>query len=193
MMVFVSLSKNTYMIRTILTIRFFLYLAVGILIIIFNTQLMDDIPQLVGSMMIIFGLEGIIKEIKLKTIDTEYTRFYDNEILIALAIVLFFIGDKDFEVSCTIWAVWSILREGRELAEEMHKRKISIASNLSILESVIVIILSIILIIDPIKHARSHIILLGVELILAVIFPTIDYYTSKYKKKKIEKAESAEE
>ena len=73
-----------------------------------------------------------------------------------------------------------------------HKRPAFI----SFIESVVVIILSIEMIVDPVEHhAHIHIILLGIELILEVIFPIFYGFLDKQIEKKLsaKEAKSTEE
>ena len=97
--------------------------------------------------------------------------FYAVEILLGLT-TLFFI--EEYETVCIIWAVWSILRESVELQEivsgELH---ISLGI-LSGVESVAVIVLSVMLMIEPGEHhAMIHSYLLCVELVLTGVIPMI--------------------
>ena len=91
---------------------------------------------------------------------------------------------------CIIWAVWAILREADEIAEYYELFKERIPCLLGFAESVVAIVFSITLIIEPGEHhAMIHMYLLIVELLSAVIFPQLRCVYVKYivKNKKHEK------
>lgn len=91
-----------------------------------------------------------------------------------------------------IWGTWSILREGDEITECVVRMTHKRPAFISFIESVVVIILSIEMIVDPVEHhAHIHIILLGIELILEVIFPIFYGFLDKQIEKKLSTKDAA--
>ena len=111
-----------------------------------------------------------------------HTKLFDCLIQIVFGIVILAVASirEDYETICIIWAVWSICREGEELAEDLERFKEHIPAYLNVIESIIVLVLSFMLIANPHpEHAKLHLILLGFELILGVVFPHVDYFFVK--------------
>ena len=94
------------------------------------------------------------------------------EILLGLIVLLFV---SDYTTICVTWAIWSILREALEVEEIISGliEKIPVVlSVISMIESIAVIILSTLLIVNPGEHhATIHSYLLSIELILTATIP----------------------
>ena len=150
--------------------------AIGaILLLIFNEFFLLNLRWFIGGLIVVYGTLGILA-LTLEKVKPIYEGhgflFYAVEILLGLT-TLFFI--EEYETVCIIWAVWSILRESVELQEivsgELH---ISLGI-LSGVESVAVIVLSVMLMIEPGEHhAMIHSYLLCVELVLSGVIPVIN-------------------
>ena len=66
------------------------------------------------------------------------------------------------------------------MAEDLERFKEHIPAYLNVIESIVVLVLSFMLIANPHpEHAKLHLILLGFELILGVLFPHADYFFIK--------------
>ncbi len=183
--------------KTYQYIKFFIFLTLGTLILIFNETLIGYIPHLVGSIMLLYGIEDSIVKLCLKEINEDIGKAIDNLLIIMLGIILFFLTDPSkFTIVCIIWSTWSILREGWEIKEKaIEKSNSLVLSIVNIIESIVVIVFAVMLIFSPTEHhAHFHIILLGIELILEVVFPAIDKYASKHfgKSKLLEKIQEKE-
>lgn len=150
-----------------------LYILAGIAILIWNETLQNYIALLVGSVMLFYAAEGIVLRIASGQAREHVLGFIDEVILLLLAILMFFVRGNLDKV-CVIWAIWSILREGEEMAVVLKKYRRKSVWIISLAESVIVIGLSSFLVLDPAVHVRSHIIILGIEMILEVLFPLLD-------------------
>ena len=167
-------------------IKFIFYMLLGLLVLIFNESLTDYIPLFVGSIMILYGVEDTILKLFLKEFREDITKSVDNLLIIMLGVILFFLNEEEHFVSvCIIWATWSILREEWEIKEKaIEKSNSLVISIVNIIESIVVIVFSIMLIFNPTEHhAHVHIYLLGIELMLEVIFPLLDELFSKCTKK----------
>lgn len=154
-------------------VKIAVYLAAGIVILIFNEALMDYIGPLVGGVMLLYALEGIAVRIGTGQAEKHLLGFIDEVILLLLAVLVILVRDN-LEKTCVIWAIWSILREGEEIAVVLKKYKRRSVWIISLVESVVVIGLSSFLVLAPMEHAHSHIIILGIEMILEVVFPLLD-------------------
>ena len=125
----------------------------------------------------------------IKGLVQEGTRFFDALILLILALVLFLVRDN-FEKCLIIFGAWMILEEGREITDcvilfKKHKYVV-----LDIVESIFIIVMSILLILNPTEHhAHIHIFILGAELLVEVAF----YYMYIYLDKKFANKEKHKE
>jgi len=165
-------------------IRYSIYGILGILVFIFNNQIPNCLGYVVGGVMLLYGIEGLIFDFKKSSIITKGTRFFTHLILVIMSFITMFIAKDDIKLVCYIWAVWSIDREAEEIDEKVldHLENIPVAI-INGLESLIVMGLSIMLIINPLEHMHSHIILLGIELLLEVVWNVIIDIQEKKKEK----------
>jgi len=160
------------------------YLTAGILIACFSEEMMDYAVALVGTVMTIYAVETIIISIFKKTVLHEDNELFEGLILCLLAIVLLFTDKNNLEKVCVIWAIWSILRETEEIKECLHinvykkpHAYTKAVNYVHIAESSVVIVLSLLMLLSPSeKTAHTHIILLGLELILEVAFPLVNSF-----------------
>lgn len=171
----------------------------AILILIFREFFVEYLRWFIGGLIVLYGLLGMlgIALEKVKPIyDGEGFLFNAVEILIGLTVLIFV---KEYSTVCIIWAVWSILRESVELKEivdgELHM-SLAIVSGL---ESIAIIVLSVMLITEPgHHHALIHTYLLCVELILTASIPMLNHYVFKkhgghHEEKDPEQPEKAEQ
>ena len=184
-------------------IRTAIYWALTALVIVFLASLaqIEVLRYFIGSLMIFYGAEEIvytaIKNKKHYSIHALYWNLV--EMLIGLTLVVFVeAGDVEvtYAVVCVSWAIWSILRETRELVEvteELKEHRLihsKIVAVMSILESLTVIALSLTMIIEPGEHhAKIHLYLLAVELFTKMLFPIIIYIAELVEEKKRKKGE----
>ena len=146
----------------------------AILLLIFNEFFLHNLRWFIGGLIVVYGTLGILA-LTLEKVKPIYEGhgflFYAVEILLGLT-TLFFI--EEYETVCIIWAVWSILRESVELQEIVSGELHLSMGVLSALESVAVIVLSVMLMIEPGEHhAMIHSYLLCVELVLTGVIPMI--------------------
>ena len=188
--------------RTIKTVKFISFIIWGILVFIFKDKIAaheETDPQLsflVASLMFAYSIFDIADLIEKKKTFKAHTSFFNCLIQIVFGIII--LADplirNNYQTVCIIWAVWSICREGQELAEDLERFKEHIPAYLNVVESVIVLVLSFMLIANPHpEHAKLHLILLGFELILGVLFPHIDYFFIKKHEEKEKALEQKEE
>ena len=184
-------------------IRTATYWALTALVIVFIATLaqIEVLRYLIGSMMIFYGVEEIIhtaiKSKKHYAINALYWNLV--EIIIGFTLIVFIeTGDVEvtYAVVCVCWAIWSILRETRELVEiteELKENKLIMCKTvavISLLESLTVIALSLTMMIEPGEHhAKIHLYLLAVELFTKVLFPILNYIAEHLEEKKKRKTE----
>ena len=172
--------------RSIKAVKFVMFVIWGILLFIFNDKIAEhetyNLAYLVASLMFAYSIFDFFDMLEKKKTLQAHTKLFDCiiQIIFGILILTTFKGETPelgYPTICIIWAVWSICREGEELAEDMERFKEHIPAYLNVIESLIVLVLSFMLIANPHpEHAISHIILLGFELILGVVFPHVDYF-----------------
>ena len=171
-------------------IKTILFTIIGILILIFNNVLIDYANYLIASVMIVYSLTDIIHKISSHEIKIEFSKFLNDFLIIILAVILVFLASpEEFVQLCIIWATWAILREEWEISEVLHRYRIKVLGIINILESLFAITISIIFIFSPtVEHLHTHIIILGIELILEVGFPILEKLFEKklHKEKEIQ-------
>lgn len=179
-------------------IRTAIYWALAILVVAFISHIaeIEILRYFIGGLMILYGVEEIIhavfKNKKHYSIHTLYWNII--EIVIGLTLVSFVeTGDVEvtYAVVCVAWAIWSILREARELvelAEELKHNKLiacRIVAIVNLAESLTIIALSLTMLIEPGEHhATIHLYLLAVELLTKALFPIINYVAERAHERK---------
>ena len=164
------------------TLRGLLFVTLGILTMVFAHQIMNNEGEslniVVGASILLFAFDSILmtalEKDRKKLIGEIVTS--TSMIIIALVILLAYNGNpNELIIICVLWGVWSILSEAKEIGEcliEFKENKIYSTAN--IIESVVLIIFSIFLILEPGEHhALTHVYLLGVEMILEAIWPIL--------------------
>lgn len=164
--------------------KLILFVVMGVLVLIFNKAIMHEegalINGIVGVVIAIYGLEGVVLPIATKKWREEKLDILNGAINLLIAITMIFLLEghpHELRVVCVIWSIWSIMREGEEIVEkgfeEIKEHPITSAVNFA--ESVVVIVFSVMLICardfhELEHHAHTHVILLGIELIIEVIW-----------------------
>ena len=166
--------------RTIIKYAFFILAGIGILV--FNEALMAWIPWLVAAVMLVYGFTGIEEWKDTPPEERHWLELIEDATLLLMA-GLMLVVREDFGKCCVIWAVWSILREGTEVSEVLEKYGDRTVVVVDLVESLIVVALSALLVIDPEEHAHRHVVLLGIELLLEAFFPMADAWMLRRKTK----------
>ncbi len=156
------------------------FLICGVLLFIFSEVFLENeyhlLPFLVGGVITFYGIEGIIMMTIKGEIKEEPVMFMNASVTLILGVIVLFFttGSENMLVIVSVlWSVWAIMRESEEISEKvLPNLNFKITSAINLLESVAVILFSVLLIITPVEHhVHSHIILLGIELILEVTWP----------------------
>ena len=147
------------------------------------------INGLVGAIIAIYGLEGILLPIFTKKIKAERVEMLNGAINVLIAVIMIFLLEGhpyELRIVCVLWCVWSIMREGVEIYEKVIEglRNHPITSTINLAESIIVIVFSIMLITakdahELEHHAHAHVILLGIELIIEVIWVYVGEFEAR--------------
>lgn len=171
------------------TIKFFLFIALGISIFFLMDTYVEHLRYFIGGLITLYGIDGFLLWLLEKDRHEKVHFIFKAAVQLILGICTLVLFDK-IETICVIWAVWAIMREADEISEYYELFKERIPCLLGFIESVVAIVLSITLIMEPGEHhAKIHMYLLIVELLTAVIFPQLRCAYVKYiaKNKKHEK------
>lgn len=174
--------------RIYFTIRLMIFTVIAVLIGVQAKFIIeaDVLHYLVSSVMILFGLEGIIypilKDHKKFYVDAQ---FYLGHVDLILGLVVI-IAIRQLDYVCMIWATWTIVREAFDLYEIGHKVMHRFPAVISLALSVIEIVFSIMMLLEATEHhALTHIYLLIPEFIINGLSPLIfDIHTKRSAKKK---------
>ena len=163
--------------------RLIVFIICAVLLLVFNEFFLENLRWFIGGLIVLYGTLGILALIlaKVKPIyEGQGFLFFAVEILLGLTTLCFI---KEYATVCVIWAVWSILRESVELEEIVERELHPSLAVFSGIESVAVIVLSVMLMIESGEHhAMIHSYLLAVELVLAALIPVINHRLMPEKK-----------
>lgn len=168
-----------------------LFVVLGVLILVFNEAIMEHsaiLNGVVGSIIALYGLEGVFLPIATKKVKAEKIEMLNGGIDILIAIIMIFLLEGhpyELRTVCILWSLWSIMREGVEIFDKgfVGIRNHPVTSVINIAESIIVIVFSIELICATDEtlhhHAHAHVILLGIELIIEVIWVYVGEFEAR--------------
>lgn len=178
--------------KTYHSIRLLFFVSLAVLVGVFAIPLAENLKYLVGSLMILYGLEGFLLPIirNPRKIFHEAS-FFSGVINILLGVVVI-AAVEEYSTVCIIWACWTIVREGfefYEMAEKFIEYRYPMV--ISFIESVVEIVFSIMLILHPHhEHALIHVYLLIAEFAVNGFSPCLFHL---FMKKKGTKEHSEEE
>ena len=170
-----------------LIIKFAIFTTLAILVFVFREKLVENLQPFIGSLMIFYGLEGILYEVLCHRLHFIHSsKSYLGLIELIFGTVLL-IAPLEYSFVCIIWATWSIVRESYELKEVVSDIKTIPPKILSGAESIAVIVLSVMLILEPTEHhALIHMYLLVVELVFNPFTVLLDELLIRLKEKREE-------
>ena len=169
------------------TIKYYLiklavFAILAVFVFIFRISLVEHLKYFIGGLMLFYAFEEILYIIIhhihhfLKE-DKVFLGFIE----IILGIVLLTV-EMSYASVCVIWATWSILRESYEIKEIFTELHHLVPKLISGLESIVVIVFSILLIMEPGEHhALIHMYLLLAELLITPLTPLLDELLTKKK------------
>ena len=172
--------------------KLIIFATMGVLVLVFNKAIMSNegalINGVVGAIIAIYGLEGLILPLVRKQWKEKQVVILNCAINILIAVMIFLLENHphEFRVVCIIWSIWSIMREGEEIVEKGFGgiKEHPITSIVNFAESIVVIVFSVMLICakdfyELEHHAHAHVILLGIELIIEVVWVYIADFEAK--------------
>lgn len=173
-----------------LLIKLAVFTTLAVFVLIYREKLVENLQPFIGSLMIFYGLEGILYEVLCHRLHFIHSgKSYLGLIELIFGTVLL-IAPLEYSYVCIIWATWSIVRESYELKEVVSDIKSIAPKILSGAESIAVIVLSVMLILEPTEHhALVHVYMLVVELVLnpaTVLLDELFVHLKEKKKAEIE-------
>lgn len=174
--------------KVLITVKSILYFIFCIVLFFIHENFVQNLRSFIPVVMIVYGVfEIVIGLMREKKKFLTHHAFYFGCIEFVIGyVMLFFI--TDYTEVCIIWALWSILRESLEIEEVVERLKEGIPAFISIIESVVIIVFSILLLIEHGEHhAHIHAYLLSVELFVTALIPLSDPYLKKRIKRRKEK------
>lgn len=174
--------------------RIIVYFIVGIYIILGSYFFIDTIKNylnlLVGISLFYDSTAAEISSIKRKAYNQEENHIGTHFISMIFSFIIilskYIFKDESFYIICSLWGVSAIINGSVRLNISVHKiahKKFKGIEIIETLEAIIEIALSVFLILDPIEHLHSHLLLLGLSSILVAIILTVheikNYYLYK--------------
>lgn len=167
--------------------KLIVYIILGVLVFVFREHHINNLRFFIGFLIILYGLDGFVFSIlfsRKNILHESKTYLAGVELLFGIILVSVPVA---FEYVCVLWATWSIVRESYEIKEIVTELKAVTPKILSGIESIVVIVLSVMLICDPGEHhAMTHLYLLIIELVLSPFIPLLDNSITFYKNQKKE-------
>lgn len=179
------MNKKNYI--TYYAIKTAIFAVLAVLVLVFKDAFVEHLKTFIGALMVLYGVEGVLVDLLFHRehfFDEGKTYLGFIELLFGIVLLC---ASLKFEYVCIIWATWTIVRESYEIREVIVEIKSIVPKLLSGTESLAVIILSVMLLLNPNEiHALIHVYLLAVELILSPLCVLLDELILGYKEKKIE-------
>ena len=174
-----------------LFVKLGVFAALAVCIFIFREALIEHIKFFIGGLMLIYGVEEILFEVLFHGKNfwkCEKTYLGFVELILGTTLFFYPLGEEAEAVmamTCVIWAAWSIIREAFEIRELVVEIKSVALTIISGIESIAVIVLSVMLILEPGEHhAMIHLYLLLAEFILTPLVPLLDEIIEERKSKR---------
>ena len=166
-------------------IKLVIFVTFSVLIFVYKDSLLINLKYLVSSLLIAFGVENIVLLSVLKKKEClKESKFAFGFIQLLLGLVVLF-GVNNFSGVCVVWAVWSISRESYEIHEITSGEVKGAPAIISGIESVVAIVFSVMLLINPTEHHASiHIYLLIAEFLVTASSPVVSELVYNFKNKK---------
>ena len=161
-----------------------IFIAFSILIGVFADKLVGYLRYFIGALFLAYSLDNFVSLLleKKKNFYKEPVIVYDFIQFIIGIIVL--VGVEDFSDICIFWGVVSMLREAFEISDILTKKVTGWVALISAVESIVVIAFCIVLLFNPTEeHAKHHIYLLIVELIVTASSPVLNEMLINRKRK----------
>ncbi|MCR5786420.1 MAG: hypothetical protein K6G28_01805 [Acholeplasmatales bacterium] len=170
-------------------IRLTLYALIGLLLIIGELNelpfIIDNLNIIVGTPLLIGSVSHMISDFK-EGKHMKHDNFFGGEFIVTIlsVIILFYplLGkQKNDEIIfiCIAWGVIAILNGSRDFSHVIYYINSKKPYVYSLIESVIMVVLAIMLILDPMEHVKLHIIVLGIEFLIEALEVVIHTFVGK--------------
>ena len=164
-----------------------IYLLMGIIVLMIAEYLATSdawfIPYLVFAVIMLYGSMNLVVVARAEAERNKMKNYIHGASAIFIAVIVLitsFVSDNTIYISCVVWAVWSIFKEGHTFQNEIFGKIMNKTMLiLNIVLSVAVCIFSALMIIDPLKHIHTHVVLLGIEWILEAVNAFVFAITKK--------------
>ena len=174
-----------------LFVKLAIFVVLAICVFIFREQLIEHLKYFIGGLMLLYGVEEVLFEVVFHGKNFwKCEKTYLGLVELILGTTLFFFPleanpEEVVKMTCVIWAAWSIIREAFEIRELVVEIKSVVLTIVSGIESIAVIVLSVMLILEPGEHhAMIHLYLLLAELVLTPLVPLLDEVIEERKQKR---------
>ena len=165
-------------------IKIGIFVALAFVFFFIRETFVEFLQYFIGGLMIFYGAEEILYE----GLFHRYHFWHKSKNYLGLVEIILgvttLLAPLEYSGVCIIWATWSIIRESyeiRELISEIDRVSLTIISGI---ESLVIIVFSVMLIFEPTEHhAMIHLYLLLIELILTPLIPLNDEIAKNKKEK----------
>ena len=156
--------------KNLTRLRYILFPLMGITCIVFASHIMALLPYLLGGTMIFTGMLMIFLNIE----EGEFLRSMTEEMaygstMVIVGIVFVIKGAEALPAVGTTWALIGTVKAAKSLHRTFQRIYMHQNCLLSLLEFVVRLVLSILLLFNPIDKIHGHVILLGLELLFSNI------------------------
>ncbi len=138
------------------------FVIIGIILILFPDVLTELAPYIIGITLIVYSVINIFTYIGKPDSDI---RLGDTIIKGILGFIILYREEKSITIIGIIWAMESFYEVAEEIDNYRKNKKFHL---ISLLSMIISIILATTLIINPFNHFTTHVIVLGIEMIVTV-------------------------
>lgn len=147
--------------------------AVGVCCIIFQEQIIPVLPYVFGAIMILIGVSGIVLGLLRLLVNDKKSQVFSYSFLVLILGVIFISKHANEESVAYIgisWGIMGLFRAGSNIIigiTEARERKFT--SIITLNEAAFTLIVSIMILLEPIHSIPEHVLLLGIELIAVSI------------------------
>ena len=137
----------------------YLFVLLGIILIIFPTQISVAVPYILGTASIVYGIATVIISIKYPD---AATRLGDGIVTGAVGVVFLLLKAESISAIGIIWAILTLHEVAEEIDDFRETKTVNLVGVISICISMA---LALLLLIDPFKNFSTHVRILGLEII----------------------------
>lgn len=180
--------------------RIIVYFIVGSYIILgsyfFKDTIKNNLNLLVGISLFYDSTAAEIASIKRRAYNQEENHIGTHFISMIFSFIIilskYIFNDESFYIICSLWGVSAIINGSVRLNISVHQiaqKKFKGIEIIETFEAIVEIALSVFLILDPIEHLHSHLLLLGLSSLLVAIILSVHEMKNYYLYKNVSKNE----